>query len=196
MASLARRSAAARGDAAAPATRAGTFRQRTTRYCSRRSWTVSSSSARPMRSIISSSSAREMISGGLKHRLSPGTVRPMTPFCSISFTQPSTDLGGRVEILLGLPCRRPARPRRSGPRHAPHRPADDRRSGRAARLHVRADVAHMAADIRLVVDLQRLDRDGRRHRMAGVGEAVAERADRVAFLGQALEHACRSPSRR
>ena len=54
-------------------------------------------------------------------------------------------------------------------------------------LHVRADRADMGADFHFVVDLQRLDRDGGGDRMAGVGEAVAEGADGMAFLGQRLE---------
>jgi hypothetical protein len=55
-------------------------------------------------------------------------------------------------------------------------------------LHVRADLGDMAADVGLVIDLQRLDGDGRRDRVARVGEAGAERADLVAFVGERLEH--------
>src|SRR5690242_6881768 len=57
---------------------------RTRAICSRRNCTVNSSSARPTRSNISSTSASVITSGGLKHRMSPGTVRPITPFSSIS----------------------------------------------------------------------------------------------------------------
>ena len=56
------------------------------------------------------------------------------------------------------------------------------------RLQVRAHGLHVIDDVDLVVDLQRLHRDGGRYRVARIGVAVAEGADLVAFARQALEH--------
>ena len=62
--------------------------------------------------------------------------------------------------------------------HLAHQRVVGEALARRSLLQMRADFRDMADDVDLVVDLQRLDRDGRRHRMAGIGEAVAPGADR------------------
>ncbi len=44
----------------------------------------------------------------------------------------------------------------------------------------------MAQHVALFVDLQGLERDGGGHRVAGIGVAVAEHAERVRFLGDRI----------
>ena len=157
-------------------------------------------SARPApcrsRSSISSISALVMISGGLKHSASLTTVRPITPCSSHQLDQPRADLGAGIEVLVRrLVGHQLDRGDQADAAHLAHQLV----AGEAAAqlgLHVRADLADMRADVDLVVDLQRLDRHRRRHRMAGVGEAVAERADLVALVGQRPGTPGRSPSPR
>src|SRR5438876_8213849 len=54
------------------------------------------------------------------------------------------------------------------------------------RLHSRPDAPHLTDDVALLVDLQRLERDGGRHRMRRVRVAVAEDAELVALRDQYL----------
>ena len=162
----------------------------TTAICSRRNCTVSSSSALPMRSSISSTSASVMISGGLKqsdvarHRAADHAVL----LDQLGQAGRRSSPPGRSSGASSLSATSSIAGDQADAAHLAHQ----RMVGEAPAqllLHVRADCADMLADVHLVVDLQRLDRDRRRHRMAGIGEAVAERADLVALLRQALEHA-------
>src|SRR5258708_25614577 len=69
-----------------------------------------------------------------------------------------------------------------------HRFADQRMVGKRLEvlLEDRAQPLGVAVQADLVIDLLRLERDRRRHRMAGVGKAVAEGADLVALALQRL----------
>ena len=78
------------------------------------------------------------------------------------------------------------------------RVADQRMIGVAADagLHSRADAAHLRDDVALLVDLQRLERDRRGHRMRRVRVAVAEDAELVALREQDLVERVRDEVRR
>jgi len=123
------------------------------------------------RSAISSISASVMIQ---RRRESDAVAdepgdQPVRAACLS--TSPPTLRAGSNGARVALSCT--SSMPHSSPRRAPHRPADDRRSG-AGRLHVRTDALHMADHVGLFVDAQRLHRHRGGHRMPGIGEAMRE----------------------
>ena len=55
-----------------------------------------------------------------------------------------------------------------------------------ARLETRRDRAHVADDVALLVNLQGLESDGRRYRMAAIGVAGTVGAELTALLDESL----------
>ena len=134
-----------------------------------------SSSASSQRSKSMSTSDSSMMSGGQNATRIPPPVqaRSSTPRRVQASVTPGGE--GQVEALLRLLVLDDLD--RADETHS-GRIADDRMIAECGEplLRVPADLAHVGADVHLVVDLQRLQRDRGRDRMTGVGEAGAEDA--------------------
>ena len=127
-----------------------------------------------------------MISGGQKAIASP-MLREMTPFCC---RNPLTSAAKRAGLapwrLAGL-----VGDQFDGGDQADAADlSDERMRSELAQpfLHVRADRTRIADKVALLDQLEILQRHGRGDGMAAAGEAMPERADAVALVGDRLEH--------
>ena len=91
-----------------------------------------------------------------------------------------------IETRLGLLVGHQFDAARSGRRPWPRPPADDLPAACSRVQEQRRDMAHMTDDVAALIDLDGLERHRRGHRMAAIGEAMAQHADAFAIPGRSI----------
>ena len=149
------------------------------------------SSARVNRSNNSSISGGDMTSGGQSDKMSPASERTIRPSASAKRDAACTDAAAsaRTTACVRLSATSSMPPISPMPRASPTSGCSP--SARSRCLELRRHRRDLVDDPFARIDLERLERDRGRDRMARIGEAVAEGADLAAFVEHRLVHPLR-----